>query len=38
MWRIAHQIRIGRRVAQDEVVRVTLQDRDGTVLFEGEVS
>ncbi len=37
MWRIARQIRIDRRVAEDEVVRVTLQDRDGTVLFEGEV-
>jgi hypothetical protein len=31
------QIRIDRRVPEDEVVRVTLQDRDGTVLFEGEV-
>jgi hypothetical protein len=35
--RIARQIRIDRRVADDEVVRVTLQDRGGTVLFEGEV-
>ncbi len=37
VWRIARQIRIDRRVADDEVVRVTLQDRDGTVLFEGDV-
>lgn len=35
--RIARQIRTDRRVAGDEVVRVTLQDKDGTVLFEGEV-
>jgi hypothetical protein len=35
--RLARQIRIDRRVAQDEVVRVTLHDKDGTVLFEGEV-
>ena len=35
--RIARQIRIDRRVPEDEVVRVTLQDKDGTVLFEGEV-
>jgi len=33
---IARQIRIDRRVAQDEVVRVTLHDKDGAVLFEGE--
>ncbi len=37
VWRIARQIRIDRRVAEDEVVRVTLQDRYGTVLFEGDV-
>ncbi len=37
MWRVARQIRIDRRVAQDEVVRVTLHDKDGAVLFEGEV-
>jgi hypothetical protein len=37
VWRIARQIRVDRRVADDEVVRVTLQDRDGAVLFEGEV-
>lgn len=37
VWRIAGQIRVDRRVAEDEVVRVTLQDRDGTVLFEGKV-
>ncbi len=38
VWRIARQIRIDRRVAEDEVVRVTLQDKDGTVLFEGDVT
>ena len=37
VWRIARQIRIDRRVPEDEVVRVTLQDKDGTVLFEGDV-
>lgn len=37
VWRIVRWIRIARRVADDEVVRVTLQDRDGAVLFEGEV-
>lgn len=37
VWRIARQIRIDRRVADDDVLRVTLQDRDGTVLFEGDV-
>jgi hypothetical protein len=37
VWRIARQIRIDRRVAEDEVMRVTLQDEDGTVLFEGDV-
>jgi hypothetical protein len=26
-----------RRVAEDEVVRVTLHGKDGAVLFEGEV-
>lgn len=35
--RIARQTRIDRRVAEDEVIRVALQDRDGTVLFEGAV-
>jgi hypothetical protein len=29
---------IDRHVAEDEVVRVTLQDRDGTVLSEGYVT
>jgi len=33
VWRIARQIRIDRRVAE----RVTLQDMDGAVLFEGVV-
>jgi len=37
VWRIARQIRIDHCVAMDEVVRVTLQDRNGTVLFKGEV-
>ena len=36
--RIARQIRIDRCVPDDEVVRVTLQDKDGTVLFEGDVT
>lgn len=35
--RIACQIHIDGRVTEDEVVRVTLQDRHGTVLLEGEV-
>lgn len=35
--RIARQIRVYRRVAEDEVVRVTLHGKDGTVLFKGEV-
>lgn len=34
--RILRQGGIDRRVAEVEVVRVTPQDRDGTVLFEGE--
>lgn len=37
VWRIARQIRIDRRVSEGEIVRVTLRDRDGTVLYEGEV-
>ncbi len=37
VWRIARQIRIDRRLPEGEVVRVTLHDRDGRVLFEGEV-
>lgn len=37
VWKIARQIRIDRRVAEDEVVRVTLHGQDGAVLFEGEV-
>ena len=37
IWRVARQIRIDRRLPEDEVVRVTLHDRDGRVLFEGEV-
>jgi hypothetical protein len=35
--RVAEQIRIDRRVPAGEVVRITLHDKDGTVLFEGEV-
>ncbi len=37
VWRIARQIRIDRRVTEDEVVRVTLHGQDGAVLFEGDV-
>ena len=37
VWRIARQIRVDWRVAEDEVVRVTLPGKDGTVLFKGEV-
>jgi len=37
VWRVASQIRLDRRVAADEVVRVTLHGSDGTVLFDGEV-
>lgn len=37
VWRIARQIRIDRRAAQDEVVRVTLRDQNGALLFEGDV-
>ena len=37
VWRIARQIRLDRRLPEGEVVRVTLHDRDGRVLFEGEV-
>jgi hypothetical protein len=35
VWGIARQIRIDGHVAKDEVVRVTLHERDGRVLFEG---
>ena len=38
VWRIARQIRIDRRVPEDEPVRVTLQGKDGSVLFEGDVT
>ena len=37
VWKIARQIRIDRRVPEDEVVRVTLHGQDGAVLFEGDV-
>jgi len=35
--RVARKIRIDRRLPEGEVVRVTLHDRDGRVLFEGAV-
>jgi len=34
--RLATQIRLDRGFPRGEVVRVTLHDKDGTVLFEGE--
>ncbi|MFM8386654.1 MAG: hypothetical protein ACKOCB_07575 [Planctomycetia bacterium] len=37
VWRIARQIRIDRRVPQDEVVKVTLRGHDGALLYEGDV-
>ena len=37
VWRLAKQVRIDRRIPDGEVVRVTLHDKDGTVLFHGEV-
>lgn len=37
VWRVASQIRLDRGVPEGEVVRVTLHDKDGTVLFEGNV-
>ena len=37
VWRVASQIRLQRGVPEGEIVRVTLHDRDGTVLFEGDV-
>lgn len=37
IWKVARQIRIDRRLPDGEVMRVTLHDRDGLVLFEGEV-
>ncbi len=38
VWRIARQIRIDRRLPEGEVVRVTLHDQNGTVIFEGDVT
>ena len=35
-WMVV-QIRIDRRLPEGEVVRVTLHDRAGRVLYEGEV-
>ncbi len=35
--RLASQIRLDRGVPEGEVVRVSLRDKDGTVLFEGDV-
>ena len=37
VWKIARQIRIDRRVPEDEVVRVTLHDKDRSALLEGDV-
>jgi len=37
VWRVATQIRLDRGVPEGELVRVTLRDRDGAVLFECEV-
>lgn len=37
VWRVARQIRIDRRLPEGEIIRVTLHDRDGRVLFAGEV-
>jgi hypothetical protein len=37
VWRVARQIRIDRRLPEGAVVRVTLRDPEGAVLFEGEV-
>ncbi len=37
VWRIARQIRIDRRLPEGEVVRVTLHDQNGRVLFTGDV-
>lgn len=37
VWKVARQIRIDRRLPEGGGVRVTLHDRDGRVLFEGEV-
>ncbi len=37
VWRIARQIRIDRRLPEGEVVRVTLHDQAGQVLYEGDV-
>jgi hypothetical protein len=34
---VARQIRIDRRLPEGEVVRVTLHDRGGRVLFEDDV-
>ena len=35
--RIAERIRIERRLAADEVVRITLHDADGRIIWKGEV-
>jgi hypothetical protein len=37
VWRIARQIRIDRRLPEGEVVRVTLHDAEGTVVWKGDV-
>ena len=37
VWRIARQIRIDRRLPEGEVVRVTLHDAEGQVVWKGDV-
>lgn len=37
VWRIARQIRIDRRLPEGEVVRVTLHDTEGKVVWKGDV-
>lgn len=38
VWRVARQIRIDRRLPEGAVVRVTLHDREGRVLYQGDVT
>jgi hypothetical protein len=37
VWRLASQIRVDRRAPENEVVRVTLRDQSGALLYEGDV-
>ena len=37
VWRVARQVRLDRRLAPDEIVRVTLHGEDGRVLWKGDV-